>query len=86
VKTIVLVSIVAKSVLNVRSIVMSNHNYVISELQAWIEDEPAETMALFIELDGRDYSLQDLLIEVQNNTEIGQAFVLCYDDVIAGKI
>jgi len=57
----------------------------IEMLQTWIEDEPAETMAPFIDLDGRDYSLQDLLIEIQNDTEIGKAFVRCYDDAIDGK-
>jgi hypothetical protein len=65
---------------------MSDRDYVIRELQAWIEDEPAETMESFIDFDGKDYSLQDLLIEIQNNTEIGQAFILCYDDAITGKI
>ena len=65
---------------------MSNRDVVISELQSWVEDEPAETMQVFIDVDGKDYTLQDLLIEVQNDTEIGQAFVRCYDDAIDGKI
>jgi len=65
---------------------MSNRNDVIHKLQVWIEDEPAETMAPFIDLDGRDYSLQDLLLEIQKDTEIGQAFVQCFDDAIDGKI
>ncbi len=63
-----------------------NRNVAIQMLRAWIEDEPAETMTPFIDVDGRDYTLQDLLIEVEKDTEIGQAFVRCYDDAIAGVI
>lgn len=63
-----------------------NRDTAIEMLRAWIEDEPAETMQPFIDLDGRDYTLQDILVELQQDTEIGQAFVRCYDDVIAGVI
>lgn len=63
-----------------------NRDHIIHELELWIEDEPDETSAPFIDLDGKNYSLQDLLVEVENNTEIGQAFVNCYDDVMTGVI
>jgi hypothetical protein len=59
---------------------------VIHQLKTWIEDDPAETNAAFIELDDKVYSLQNILVEVEASTIIGQAFMRCYEDVIAGAV
>lgn len=59
---------------------------IIQELKIWIEEEPKETSAPFVDLDDGNYSLQDLLKEVENDTVIGKAFVNCYDDVMNGNL
>lgn len=61
-------------------------NEVIDELKLWVSEEPDETAVPMFDLDEGLFNVQEMLSEVENDTNIGQAFVRCYEDVLNGVI
>lgn len=60
---------------------------VIEELNAWIDEYPNETSQPSYQISDTEFmSIQDLKVEVENNTHIGRAFIRCYTDASTGRI
>ena len=60
---------------------------VIEELDAWIDEDPSETSQPTYQISDTEFmSIQDLKVEVEKDTQIGRAFVRCYNDAHNGLI